>query len=134
MPAVDCHVGARIFPRTGRNILPVPCSRNGAMKSLAIRPFIGTCLLLLIPLVMSVIDRNASAGDGWHWDFFDFCVMGALLFGAGLCYEFFARKLGTRKRRLALGVAILSAVLAIWVELAVGGISQLAHFIAGAIS
>ena len=102
------------------------------MKSLAIRPFVGTCLLLLVPLVMSVMDRDQPAGDGWHWDAADFLVMGALLFGAGLCYEFFAGKLGARKHRSALGVAILCAVLAIWVELAIGGISQIVHFIAGA--
>lgn len=102
------------------------------MKSLAIRPFVGTCLLLLVPLVMSVMDRDKPAGDGWHWDAADFLVMGTLLLGAGLCYEFFAGKLGAGKHRWALGVAILCAVLAIWVELAVGGISQIVHFIAGA--
>lgn len=102
------------------------------MKNLAIRPFVGTCLLLLIPLVMSIVDRNLPAGDGWHWDAPDFLVMGALLFGAGLCYEFFARKLRARKQRMVLGTAILCAVFAIWVELAVGGISQLVRFIAGA--
>jgi hypothetical protein len=102
------------------------------MKSLAIRPFVGTCLLLLIPLVMSVVDRDRPAGDGWHWDALDFLVMGALLFSAGFSYEFFARKLGNKKRRIALGIVIFCLVFAIWVELAVGGISQLARFIAGA--
>ena len=101
------------------------------MKSLAIRPFVGTCLLLLVPLVMSVMDRDKPAGDGWHWDAADFLVMGALLFGAGLGYEFFAGKLGRKAQRAALGIAILCLVLAVWVELAVGGISQLARFIAG---
>jgi hypothetical protein len=99
------------------------------MKSLAIRPLAGTCLLLLVPLVMSVVDRNQPAGDGWHWDALDFLVMGALLFGAGLGYELLARKLGCGKQRIALGTAIFCVVFAIWVELAVGGISQLAHFI-----
>jgi hypothetical protein len=57
--------------------------------------------------------------------------MGALLFSAGLCHEFFAAKLRTRWRQWILGVMILCAVLAAWVELAVGGISQLVHFVAG---
>lgn len=103
------------------------------MKSLAIRPFAGTCLLLLIPLAMSLADRNLPAGDGWHWNFADFLVMGALLFSAGISYEFLARKLDNPKRRLALGIAIFCVVLAIWVELAVGAISQLAHFVAHSI-
>lgn len=102
------------------------------MKHLAIRPFVGTGLLLLVPLVMSILDRDQPAGEGWHWDALDFLVMGTLLVGAGLCYEFFAGKLGARQHRWALGVAILCAVLAIWVELAVGGISQIVRFIAGA--
>lgn len=102
------------------------------MKSLAIRPFVGTCLLLLVPLVMSVVDRDRPAGDGWHWDALDFLVMGALLFSAGFSYEFFARKLGNKKRRIALAIVIFCVVFAIWVELAVGGISQLVRFIAGA--
>jgi hypothetical protein len=104
------------------------------MKSLAIRPFVGTCLLLLVPLVMSILDRNRPAGDGWHWDALDFLVMGALLFGAGFSYEFIARKLGRKTQRAALGVVILCLVLAVWVELAVDGISQLVHFIAGSVS
>ncbi|HTI95076.1 MAG TPA: hypothetical protein VL425_01030 [Rudaea sp.] len=101
------------------------------MKSLAIRPLAGTCLLLLVPLVMSILDRDQPAGDGWHWDARDFLVMGALLFGAGFSYEFLARKLGRKWHRAALGIAVFCLVLAVWVELAVGGISQIARFIAG---
>jgi len=104
------------------------------VKSLAIRPAIGTGLLLLIPLVMSALDRHKPAGDGWHWGPMDFGVMGALLFGAGLGYEYFARRLGSRRQRWMLGIATLCVVLAIWVELAVGGISQLAGHVLGAAS
>lgn len=98
---------------------------------LVVRPAIGTAVLLSIPLVMTLVDRQRPAGDGWHWSPLDFGVMGALLFGAGLAYEFFARKLGERRHRWLLGSAILCAVLAIWVELAVGGISQLLAYLAG---
>lgn len=101
------------------------------MKSLAIRPFVGTCLLLLVPLVMSILDRGQPPGVGWHWDAADFLVMGALLFGAGVGYEFLAGKLGRKTQRAVLGIAMLCLVLAVWVELAVGGISQFARFIAG---
>lgn len=95
------------------------------MKSLAIRPAIATGLLLLVPLVMTALDRAKPAGDGWHWGTLDFVVMGVLLFGAGLAYEYFAARLGSRRHRTILGVALMCAVLAIWIELAVGGISQL---------
>lgn len=100
-------------------------------KNLAIRPAIGTALLLLIPLMFTVIDRAKPAGDGWHWSPLDFAVMGALVFGAGLAYEYFSRKLGERSHRMALGLTILGIVLAVWVELAVGGISQIVAAIAG---
>ena len=76
------------------------------MKSLAIRPAIGTGLLLLIPLVMSTLDRHKPAGDGWHWGPMDFVVMGVLLFGAGLAYEYFASRLGDRRHRVLLGAAL----------------------------
>lgn len=102
------------------------------MKNFVFRPAIGTGLLLLVPLVMSTLDRHAPAGEGWHWGPLDFVVMGTLLFGAGLGYEYFAPRLGSRRHRLMLGIATLCAVLAIWVELAVGGISQLAGHMLGA--
>jgi hypothetical protein len=100
-------------------------------KSIVIRPAIGTGLLLLVPLVMSILDRNKPEGEGWRWSPLDFAVMGILLFGAGLTYEFFARKLDNRTQRLVLGLVVLCVVLAIWVELAVGGITQLIKWITG---
>lgn len=94
------------------------------MKSPVFRPAIGTGLVLLVPLVMTIVDRHKPAGEGWRWGPLDFVVMGALLFGAGLGYEYFAPKLGNKSHRATLGIGILFAVLGIWVELAVGGISQ----------
>jgi len=95
------------------------------MKSLILRPAIGTCLVLLIPLTMTLVDRHKAQGEGWNWGPGDFMVMGTLLLGAGLCYEFFAERLTSSPHRVALGLTIIAAVLAIWVEMAVGGVSQL---------
>lgn len=89
------------------------------------RPAIGTAAVLSVPLVMTFIDRAKAPGDGWHWSPLDFVVMGALLFIAGLAYEFLSRRLATRPQRMAIGLAILAVVLLIWVELAVGAVSQL---------
>lgn len=100
-------------------------------KNIAIRPAVGTGLLLVVPLVMSILDRNKPEGEGWHWSPLDFVVMGVLLFGAGLTYEFFAHRLNKKAHRLVLGLVVLCVVLAIWVELAVGGISQLMNWLAG---
>lgn len=89
-----------------------------------VRPAIGTALILLIPLVMTVLDRDKPLGDGWRWGSGDFVAMGALLFGAGVTYEVLAGKLDRKAHRVAAGIAILLCVLAIWVELAVDGVSR----------
>lgn len=73
---------------------------------------------------MTVLDRHKPEGDGWHWSPPDFLIMGTLIFCAGLSYEVLARRLHRKSQRLGLALATLGVVLAIWVELAVGGISQ----------
>lgn len=95
------------------------------------RPAIGTALILMIPLVMTFVDRDKAEGDGWRWSPMDFVVMGALLFGAGLAYELLARKLQDKRHRMLVGGAILAVVVLIWTELAVGAVSQLLQFLFG---
>lgn len=89
------------------------------------RPAIGTGLILLIPLVMTYLDRHKAAGDGWHWEPASFIVMGALLLAAGLFYEFIAMRLSRAPHRIAFAVAVAFVVAAIWSELAVNAVSQL---------
>ena len=96
-----------------------------------VRPVIVTGGLLLIPLVMTILDRGKPAGDGWHWGPGDFVVMGALLFGAGLTYEVLASRTDSNAYRVAVGIAIVLAVLAIWVELAVDGMSKAVKLLLG---
>ncbi len=95
-----------------------------------IRPAAGTALILLIPLVMTILDRGKVVGAGWHWSPMDFVVMGGLLFGAGLTYELLSGRLPGKARSVALALAIVLIVLAIWVELAVDGVSQLFSLLA----
>jgi hypothetical protein len=71
-------------------------------------------LILLIPLVAM------QFGDEWDWNLFDFVFAGTVLFGAALLYEFVASKGGTIAYRAACGVAIVTAVLLVWVNAAVG--------------
>lgn len=95
------------------------------------RPAIGTGLILMIPLVMTCVDRSQAEGDGWRWSPMDFLVMGMLLFGAGLAYEFLARRAQQKSRKILVGAAIFGVVLLIWTELAVGAVSQLLNFLFG---
>lgn len=98
-------------------------------KTLVVRPAVGAGLLLCLPLVMTMIDRHKPPGDGWHWSLLDFVVMGALLFAAGISHEFVSRKLRSRNWRMVSAAVIIMVVLAIWVQLAVGGISRLIDWI-----
>lgn len=57
------------------------------------RSAIATCSLLMVPLVMTVVDRNKPEGEGFHWGLFDFVAMGTILFIAGFTYELVALKM-----------------------------------------
>ena len=71
-------------------------------------------LILIVPLVaMQFTDEVA-------WDETDFIVAGALLFGTGLAYELVARKGSTIAYRAAVGLALVAALLLVWMNLAVG--------------
>ena len=95
-----------------------------------IRPAALTGLVLLIPLALTIADRHKAVGEGWHWSPSDFLVMGILLFSAGMAYQLVARKLTTTHGRAAVALGIVILVVGIWVELAVGGISQLIAWLA----
>ena len=58
--------------------------------------------------------------DGVTWSVLDFVVAGILLFGTGLACELVIRKVRKIGHRIAICVAILTALLLIWIELAVG--------------
>lgn len=71
-------------------------------------------LLLLIPLVAMQFT------DEVKWGVFDFVFAGALLFGAALSYELIAKKGGATAYRTAVGVAVATALILVWVNAAVG--------------
>lgn len=70
--------------------------------------------LLLLPLVAMQFTAEVN------WDGTDFIVMGGLLFGACGLYEFAARMSGSIAYRAASGIAIVTGVLLVWINLAVG--------------
>jgi len=93
-----------------------------------VRIAIGTGLILLIPLVLTLLNPNAriygGGGGGWDWAPGGFVVMGALLFGTGLALDFAVWKLTNSIYRVFAVITIVVAFLLIWVELAVDGVSQ----------
>lgn len=79
-------------------------------------------LLLMIPLILTLLGSGVD-GVGWHWTFFDFIFMGTLLFGAGLVFELISKRMHNGTHRLALVIAVVTGVLLIWINAAVGIIS-----------
>ena len=83
-----------------------------------IRITLATAFILLLPLLAMQFTNEVV------WDRVDFAVAGALLFGAGLTYELVARKARETGNniayRAAVGVAIATALILVWMNLAVG--------------
>ncbi|MDH3697941.1 MAG: hypothetical protein OEQ81_04700 [Flavobacteriaceae bacterium] len=71
-------------------------------------------LLLLIPLIAMQFTSEVN------WDFTDFAIMGAILFGLGFAYELIASRSANTVYRTAFGVGLLGAFLLFWVNAAVG--------------
>jgi hypothetical protein len=79
---------------------------------------LAAALVLLLPLVaMQITDEVA-------WSPADFAAAGVLLVGSGLIYALVARKAGNIAYRAAVGVAVATALLLLWVVGAVGVIGE----------
>lgn len=76
-------------------------------------------LILLIPLVLTLLGSGVD-GEGWHWTLSDFVFAFFLLFSAGLTYELVARKMNSTAYRVAVGIAVATALLLVWFNAAVG--------------
>ena len=86
---------------------------NTAYRS-AIGVALAAAFMLLLPLLaMQITDEVV-------WDLADFAVAWTLLVGAGLTYKLVARKMGSIAYRAGGGVAVATALLLVWMNLAVG--------------
>lgn len=73
-----------------------------------------TGVILAIPLIAMQFSPE------WDWDLFDFIVMGTLIFGMGLIFEFFASRAKTTGQKIIIGIVVFLALVLIWAQLAVG--------------
>lgn len=89
-----------------------PSARRSNRWSLAI--WGGAAGLLLLPAVAMQFTGEVN------WTASDFIVMGAMLFAACGAYELLARMTSSTAYRAAVGIAIVTAFLTVWVNLAVG--------------
>lgn len=70
--------------------------------------------ILLIPLV------TMQFTDEVKWELIDFFVAGVLLFGAGLTYVLITGKRGNSWYRSGVGLAVITGLSLIWINLSVG--------------
>lgn len=79
-----------------------------------LRLAIATAVLLMVPLVAMQFTKEVN------WTLSDFVVAGVLLFGSGLTFELVSRRSGNVAYRVAVGVAVATALILVWSNLAVG--------------
>ncbi len=89
---------------------------NGAVlrQRLRIVGWTGAAVLLALPFVAMQFTREVQ------WTASDFAIFGAMLAAAGLGWEFVARKVDTAAYQLAAAIAVVTAFLLVWANLAVG--------------
>jgi len=77
-------------------------------------PWVIAALLVLLPLATMLFT------DGVEWTVSDFAVLGAMLFGACGAWELAARMTSNGAYQAAVGVALTTAFILVWINLAVG--------------
>jgi hypothetical protein len=75
-----------------------------------VRAALVTVGVLLIPL------WGVFYVDGWNWDWHGFVIAGAFVFSAALTYERLAKAVNNRAYRFAMGLAVATALVLIWVN------------------
>lgn len=85
-------------------------SRNKDITSV----FVVTAAVLAVPLMATQFT------DEVDWNMFDFAAIGTLLIGTGLLIVLASRKIRNTNHRAAVIVALLAALLLVWLEGAVG--------------
>lgn len=79
---------------------------------------LATALILVVPLVAMQFSDEVDWGAG------DFIIMGMLLFCTGLTYVLISRMSDSIAYRAAVAIAVVTGLLLVWVNLAVGIIGE----------
>ncbi len=87
-----------------------------------------TAAVLALPALAMAFNLGVpdpgSGTDGVNWGPMDFAIMGVLLLGSGLLFEYASGRAATVPHRAAVGIAVLAGLGLIWVNLAVGMIGD----------
>jgi hypothetical protein len=80
---------------------------------------------LAMALNLGIPDPGSGSGTGGvNWGPGDFAVIGVLVLGAGLLYEYASTRGATIAHKAAVGIAVAAGLFLIWVNLAVGMIGD----------
>jgi uncharacterized membrane protein len=87
-----------------------------------------TAAVLAVPalamLLNIAIPDPGSGTEGVNWGPMDFAVIGVLVLGSGLLYEYASTRTGSAAHRVAVGIAVAAGLFLIWANLAVGMIGD----------
>jgi hypothetical protein len=87
-----------------------------------------TAAVLAVPALAMLLNIRipdpGSGTDGVNWGPMDFAVMGVLVLGSGLLYEYASTRTGSAAHRVAVGIAVAAGLFLIWANLAVGMIDD----------
>ncbi|HJP71462.1 MAG TPA: hypothetical protein VJ975_07065 [Candidatus Limnocylindria bacterium] len=116
---------ARTFAETSAGILRENLAHMTTQPLNYLRWIVVTAVLLAIPALamafnVALPDPGSSTQDGVNWGPMDFAVMGVLILGSGLLFEYASSRGGSVAHRMAVGIAVLAGFGLIWVNLAVG--------------
>lgn len=77
-----------------------------------------TTLLTACAFILPLVGNRVS--DEFNWTVFDFVIWGMLVFGAGLTYQLLVSRTAGVAFKAAAGIAVMTAFLLVWINLAVG--------------
>ena len=93
-----------------------------------IRWLLMTAAVLAVPLLAMLFNigvPDPGSGTGAvNWGPMDFAIIGILVLGSGLLFEYASARAGSVAHRAAVGIAVAAGLLLIWVNLAVGMIGD----------
>jgi hypothetical protein len=85
----------------------------------------GVLAVRLLAMVFKLgVPDPGSGTEGLNWGPMDFAIIGVLVLGSGLLYEYASMRAGNVAHRAAVGIAVAAGLFLIWVNLAVGMIGD----------
>jgi len=116
------------FAETGTGIIRENATHMVMQNRNYLRWVLITAAVLAIPLLAMVfrlgVPDPGSGTDGVNWGPLDFAIMGVLILGAGLLFEYAASRAGNVAHKLAAGIAVAAGLFLVWANLAVGMIGD----------